>query len=264
MLFGVNVKTSSPSTINTNCLESGFHKLASGKKLNSAKDDAAAIQILTSLIAEQNGNAVAIRNANDGVSFAQVADGALQSVTDNLNRVEALAIQANNGALSASDRSAIQSEVVKLQVGIAQTIESTNFAGKPVFSRESIQFQVSSNNGEIQSYSVDVSQVLEQLSNLDVSSQLKAGQSLELAKELREGVNDLQSDLASFSNSIYQSVNTNRETLLVSIAGRQRIESTEYALESSKGVAFQLKLDVDIALRAQSNALPNGIGKLLS
>ncbi|MFY8300302.1 hypothetical protein AAEU28_16170 [Pseudoalteromonas sp. SS15] len=258
------MKISSPNTINANRLESGFEKLASGKKLNSAKDDAAAIQILTSVIAEQSGSTVAIRNANDGVSFAQVAGGALQSVTDNLNRVEALAIQANSGALSASDRSAIQSEVEQLQAGIAQTIESTNFAGKPVFSGESTQFQVSPNQGETQSLSVDVSQVLEQLSNLDVSSQLKAGQSLELAKELREGVSDQQSDLASFSNSIYQSINTNRETQLASTAGRERIESTDYALESAKGVASQLKLDVDIALRAQSNALPNGIDKLLS
>lgn len=252
------------NTVDSNKSEISLEKLSSGKKINSAKDNAAAIQILSRVLAEQGGSAVAIRNANDGVSYSQVAEDALQNVSDNLIRVEELAIQANNGALSSSDRKSIQSDVLQLQSEIEQTIESANFAGKPIFSGESVEFMVSVSQKNFQSLTINVSDVVEQLANFDVTTQLKAGQSLDLAKNLREKVNEQQSEVASFSNSIYRSINANQETQIASTATQERIESTDYALETAKNVSSQLQRDISVALRVQSNALPSGIEQLLS
>ncbi|MED5332692.1 MAG: flagellin, partial [Pseudomonadota bacterium] len=105
-----------------------FEKLASGKKINDATDGAAAQQIIDRLTSEVEGNRQAINNVYDGISVAQVAEGGLGSINDDVNRIRELTLQSGNGVLSSGDRRAIQSEITQLQENISQTIEQTNFA----------------------------------------------------------------------------------------------------------------------------------------
>src|SRR5690554_3384333 len=103
----------------TNALTTAMERLSSGSRINSAKDDAAGLQISNRLTSQINGLNVAIRNANDGISVAQVAEGALQESTNILQRMRELTLQAGNGANGTDDRKAIQAE-------IAQSIEELN------------------------------------------------------------------------------------------------------------------------------------------
>ena len=97
-------------------LETSMQRLASGLRINSAKDDAAGLQISNRLTSQINGLNVAIRNANDGISMAQTAEGALQESTNILQRMRDLSIQAANATNSTVDRNAIQEEVVQLSL----------------------------------------------------------------------------------------------------------------------------------------------------
>ena len=99
-----------------------FEKLASGKKVNNASDGAAAQQIIDRLTSQVEGNRQAINNVYDGISLAQVAEGGLSNINDDVNRIRELTIQSGNGILTDGDRNAIQSEISQLQDNITQTI----------------------------------------------------------------------------------------------------------------------------------------------
>ncbi len=111
-------------------LGKAFQKLSSGLRINSAADDAAGLAISNRFTSQTRGLNQAIRNANDGVSLVQTAEGALQSVTDNLQRIRELSIQAANGTLNSADREAIQAEIGQLSSEIERIGETTTFNGK--------------------------------------------------------------------------------------------------------------------------------------
>ena len=133
--------------------ESLMEKLASGKQVNDATDGAAAQQIIDRLTSEVEGSRQAVSNVYDGISLAQVAEGGLSSINDDVNRIRELTLQSGSGILSDGDRQALQSEISQLQDNISQTIEQTNFAGKPLLSEDgALSFQVGANAGN----SVDI------------------------------------------------------------------------------------------------------------
>jgi flagellin len=113
----------------SNSLETSMERLASGLRINSAKDDAAGLQISNRLTSQINGLGVAIRNANDGISMAQTAEGAMQESTTILQRMRDLSIQAANATNSTVDRNAIQQEVVQLKSELNRIADTTTFGG---------------------------------------------------------------------------------------------------------------------------------------
>jgi flagellin len=137
-------------------LQTSMQRLSSGLRINSAKDDAAGMQISNRLTSQINGLGVATRNANDGISMAQVAEGALQESTNILHRMRDLAVQAANGTYSDGDRSALQEEVVQLQRELDRIAGSTTFGDRKLldgtFGTE--QFQVGAKSFETIAVSV--------------------------------------------------------------------------------------------------------------
>lgn len=117
-------------TKSTDGLTTSMQRLSSGLRINSAKDDAAGMQISNRLTSQVNGLTVAVRNANDGISMAQTAEGALQESTNILQRVRDLAIQAANGTYSDGDRAALQEEVVQLQRELDRIAATTTFGDR--------------------------------------------------------------------------------------------------------------------------------------
>ncbi len=99
-----------------------FEKLASGKKVNSALDEAAAQQIIDRFTTQVEGNRQAIKNLYDGISVAQIAEGGLSTINDDVNRIRELSLQSGSGILNDSDRRAIQSEITQLQKNIVQSL----------------------------------------------------------------------------------------------------------------------------------------------
>jgi flagellin len=131
-------------------LSQSMERLSSGMRINSAKDDAAGMQIATRLSSQISGLGVAQRNANDGISMAQTAEGALQSSTDILQRMRDLSLQSANGSNSTSDREALQKEVTALQAELTRISDTTTFGGQKLLSGSygTQQFQVGSDSNQ--------------------------------------------------------------------------------------------------------------------
>ena len=131
-------------------LQTSMQRLSSGLRINSAKDDAAGLQISNRLTSQISGLNVAMRNAGDGISLAQTAEGALQESTNILHRMRDLSIQAANGSNSPEDRRAVQQEVAQLQQELTRIADTTTFGDRKLldgsFGTES--FQVGSKSFE--------------------------------------------------------------------------------------------------------------------
>ncbi|MEZ8095326.1 flagellin [Photobacterium swingsii] len=127
-----------------------MERLSTGEKINSAKDDAAGLQISNRLVAQTRGLNVAMRNANDGISIAQTAEGAMQESTSILQRMRDLSLQSSNGANSDDDRVAMQEEVSALQDELNRIAETTAFGGRKLLNGTfgEAAFQIGSDSGE--------------------------------------------------------------------------------------------------------------------
>ncbi|MBB1291264.1 flagellin, partial [Pseudoalteromonas sp. SR43-6] len=155
MMISVNTNVSSLNA-QRNLSQSGsdlatsMERLSSGMRINSAKDDAAGLQIANRLTSQVNGLAVAQRNANDGISMAQTAEGAMSESTNILQRMRELALQSANGSNSDTDRQALQKEVSALQTELTRIAETTSFGGQKLLdgSFGTKAFQVGSNANE--------------------------------------------------------------------------------------------------------------------
>ncbi|WP_217541091.1 flagellin [Vibrio metschnikovii] len=134
----------------TNAQQTSMERLSSGFKINSAKDDAAGLQISNRLNVQSRGLDVAVRNANDGISMAQTAEGAMQETTNILQRIRDLSLQSANGSNSKSERVAIQEEVTALNDELNRIAETTSFGGNRLLNGtfQTKAFQIGSNSGE--------------------------------------------------------------------------------------------------------------------
>jgi len=127
-----------------NSLATSMQRLSSGLRINSAKDDAAGLAIAERMNAQVRGMNVAVRNANDGISLAQTAEGALGKVGDMLQRMRELAVQSRNATNSDGDRANLNKEFAELQKEIDRTVKNTSFNGKKLFATggSDLEFQV--------------------------------------------------------------------------------------------------------------------------
>ncbi|WP_411738325.1 flagellin N-terminal helical domain-containing protein [Pseudoalteromonas tetraodonis] len=196
MMISVNTNVSSLNA-QRNLSQSGsnlatsMERLSSGMRINSAKDDAAGMQIANRLTSQINGLGVAQRNANDGISMAQTAEGAMQASTDILQRMRELALQSANGSNSADDRDALQKEVSALQTELTRIAETTSFGGQQLLDGGfgSKAFQVGSNANEtinLSLSSVAASDIGTKQVNLQSSSQ-GFGSSSAIGEDLSTG-----------------------------------------------------------------------------
>ncbi len=189
-----------------------LERLSSGLRINSAKDDAAGLAISTRFTSQTRGLSVAIRNAGDGISLSQTAEGALGSISDNLQRVRELALQSANGTNSDSDREALNAEAQQLIAEITRTGDQTNFNGRNLLDGSfSSQFQIGANAGE----TIDVS--INQLTADTIGaaetagvSALGTGAALANGDLIINGVaidpSQASSDTASFSDSSFSAI----------------------------------------------------------
>ncbi|MFY8300281.1 flagellin [Pseudoalteromonas sp. SS15] len=155
MALTVNTNTTSLNaqrnlSSSSDSLQTSMQRLSSGMRINSAKDDAAGLQIANRLTSQVNGLNVAQRNANDGISMAQTAEGAMQESANILQRMRDLSLQSANGSNSADDRAALQKEVSALQQELTRIAETTKFGGTSLLdgSFGTKQFQIGSNANE--------------------------------------------------------------------------------------------------------------------
>ena len=137
------------SMLNTNnALQTSFERLASGKRINSASDDAAGLAVSQSLTSAINGVNQAMRNANDGISAAQIAEGALSEVSDILQRMRELAVQANTSFLTSTEKGYLQAEQVSLESALTDVATAAKFSGVSLFAASTFTFQTGATANE--------------------------------------------------------------------------------------------------------------------
>ena len=243
-----------------------FEKLASGKKVNNAQDDAAARQIIDRLTSEVEGNRQSLNNVYDGISLAQVAEGGLGSINDVVNRIRELTLQSGSGVLSSGDRRAIQSEITQLQENISQTIEQTNFAGKPLLSENgSLEFQSGSSPG--QSISVNTQDVAAQLNDvlsIDITSGTSIEDALGAADAAIETIGGARGDLGATQNRFESAARSLTQANVNTAEARSRIQDLDFAQAASQQASNDVIGQAALTVQAQANQQQSQVLSLLS
>ena len=235
--------------------ESLMEKLASGKQVNDATDGAAAQQIIDRLTSEVEGSRQAVSNVYDGISLAQVAEGGLSSINDDVNRIRELTLQSGSGILSDGDRQALQSEISQLQDNISQTIEQTNFAGKPLLSEDgALSFQVGANAGnsvdiETQDFASQLSSVL----SIDLTSGTSINDALSAADDAIELVGGAQGELGATQNALQSTARNLTQANVNAAESRSRIQDLDFAQATSQQAANDVLSQSALTIQAQAN-----------
>jgi len=177
-------------------LQTAMERLSSGKRINSAKDDAAGLAIASSMTSSIRGMTQAVRNANDGISMAQTAEGALDEVSNMLQRIRELAVQASSGTYSDDDRTNLQAEVSELKSQISNILTKTDFNGVKLFDGSAgtegkVSIQVGANKGD--TIDLNLSNVLEK-ANTSEDEDAPATLPTALAKVLGGGDSGVEDD----------------------------------------------------------------------
>jgi len=249
-----------------NGLDTAFQRLSSGFRINSAADDAAGLQISSRMTSQVEGLNQAVRNANDGISVAQTAEGAWQEVTSSLQRIRQLAVQSQNGINSAEDRLALQKEVSALKTEITRIADNTQFAGTNLLDGNySANFLVGANAGQNIGVSIGTDFDTTGLSINDLSVATVGGASGAIASidAALSTVNATRADLGAIQNR-FQSTIRNLSNISENVtAARSRIQDTDFAAETANLTKFQITQQASTTILAQANQRPQAALSLL-
>lgn len=261
-----NTIGSSSAISNQNNLKTNFERLSSAKKINSAADDAAGSAIATRFTSKIDGTNTSIRNAGDGISLTQTAEGDLNSITTNLQRIRELALQSGNGTLNDSDREFIQNEVNVLQDEISRVVETSNFNGVDLLKGEnSLKFQVGPNAGDtIELQTSDFKTALESIGDIDVTRQENIEGALGSVDDLLDQVSERRSELGATQNRFESTVDNLRTNEINDSSARSRIEDADFAKEVSELAANDIRDKVQIAMQSKANASQKDVLDLLN
>jgi flagellin len=252
-----------------NSLDTSFKRLSSGFRINSAADDAAGLQISNRLSSQLNGLNQAISNANDGISLAQTAEGAMEEITNALQRIRTLAVQSQNGINSSADRVALQKEVSALKTEISRIATTTQFGGVNLLDgKYSAKFLVGANAG--QNISVNMSRTGGGfgtsglgLSNLSISSVTGASAALASLDSAIKTIDGKRADLGALQNR-FQSTIRNLSNIVENVsAARSRIRDTDFAKETAELTRSQILQQASTTILSQANQRPQAALSLL-
>jgi flagellin len=250
-------------------LATSMARLSSGYRINSAADDAAGLAISTSMDQQVQSYTVAQRNANDAISMAQTADGALGSVSDILGTMRTLATEGANGAISTADRGYLQTEFSQLQAEIKNILTSAKYNGIQVTAAtaSSVSFQVGINNVSTDRIAVTFGGV-QLTALLTASTQVggTAGNSQSALSAIDTALNSVSTSRANFGAAInrFDVVVSNLQTVsLNTSAAESRIKDVDVATETANLSREQVLIQAGASVLAQANQSPQVALKLL-
>ena len=248
-------------------LQTAMERLSSGKRINSAKDDAAGLAIASSMTSQIRGMSQAVRNANDGQSMAQTADGALDEVTNMLQRIRELSVQSSSGTYQDSDRTNLQTEVTALTSQITQIVNNTKFNGVGLFtgsagSGGTVTIQTGSSSSD--TVDMDFSQLdLSAATGVDISTQTGASGALTTLDTAITTVATKRATLGA-SQSRLQSVVNNLNSNITNLSdARSRIEDADFGQETTNLAKSQILSQASTAMLAQANQSQQNVLSLL-
>jgi flagellin len=263
----------------SDALSTSMSRLSSGLKINSAKDDAAGLQIANRMTSQIRGQTMAIKNANDAISIAQTAEGAMQEQTNILQRMRELALQSRNDSNTDDDRVALEKEFQSMTKELDRIAASTQLNNKNLLdgsTTTALTFQVGSNSGSDNQISITLTDAMNTtaggaLSALNsqtisgVASDIEANFSgaITAIDDALKNINTTRADLGAVQNRLtstianLQNINENAE------AARGRVQDTDFAAETAQLTKQQTLQQASTSVLAQANQLPSAVLKLL-
>jgi flagellin len=250
-------------------LSTSMQRLSSGMRVNSAKDDAAGLAIAERMNTQVRGMNVAIRNANDGISLAQTAEGAIGKVGEMLQRMRELAVQAANATNDTTDRAALDAEYQQLADEIDRTIEATRFNGKQILKTSASQsFQVGANTTDQVSINTTDLSAATTITNVTGGSAAitTAGNASTAMANIDLALADVNTQRA-----LYGAVQNRFESIIATLqvssenlsAARSRIMDADFAVETANLSRAQILQQAGTAMVAQANTIPQQVLQLL-
>jgi flagellin len=279
-----------PQTINTNIaslnaqrnlnmsqasLATSMQRLSSGLRVNSAKDDAAGLAIAERMNTQVRGMNVAARNANDGISLAQTAEGALGKVGDALQRMRELAVQARNSTNSDNDKDSLNKEFIQLQGEINRVLGGTTFNGKKILGADAttLTFQIGANTSVDDTIDVSTDNMV---SNSDISAitattaSIGSGTTAGSIKNVIDSI-DTALDTVNNTRATFGATQSRFDAIIANLqqavenqaAARSRIMDADFASETANLSRAQILQQAGNAMVAQANQLPQQVLRLL-
>jgi flagellin len=264
------LRASNASNAASRMLGTAMERLSTGKRINGAKDDAAGLAIATSMTAQVRGMNQGIRNANDGISLAQTAEGAVDEVGNMLLRIRELAVQSSSGTYQdATDRSYMQTEVDQLTAQINQVITNTKFNGVTLFdaSTATVTIQTGANAADT------VALTMANLTSLtasggaagsyNVSTAVGASGILATLDTELESLSSARATLGAGQNRLESVVNNLTDNATNLSEARSRIEDADYSSETTAMAKAQILAQASTAMIAQANQSQQNVLSLL-
>ena len=239
-----------------------MERLSTGKRINSSKDDAAGLAIASSMTSDIRGMNQAIRNANDGISLAQTAEGALGEVTNMLQRIRELAVQSASGTYSDDDRANLQAEVTELGAQIDTIISDTTFNGVTVFGSSDVTIDIQTGYGSADQTTLTVT-------GLDVSAasgaDISAGDAsvLDDVDDALAAVATTRASLGAGQSRLESIVNNLTNNVANLSDARSRIEDADFSAETTNLAKAQILSQASTAMLAQANQSQQDVLSLL-
>ena len=260
------LKAQASSTRANDMLGNAMERLSTGKRINSAADDAAGLSIATNFTKDIRALNQGVRNANDGIALAQTAEGALDEVTNMLQRMRELAVQSSNGTYDANARTAMDAEVTDLEKQVQDIIDNTKFNGVQVFTDGTTPgtaveiFIDAARPVELVNPAIDATA---KLANIDVSGAGAAGTSIGVIDNLITEVNTARSGLGAGQNRLDSAINSITTTAVNLADARSRVMDADYSAETTALAKAQILGQASTAMLAQANQSQQGVLSLL-
>jgi flagellin len=246
-------------TTSQSALNSSLQRLSSGLRINSSKDDSAGLAIATRMDSQIRGQTVAIRNANDAISFAQTAEGGLAKQTDALQRMRELAVQSANGTNSSGDQANLDAEFTALTAEVTRLGTATKFNGSAVFGTSATVFQVGADTTD----TISVAAITTGSIAGSVSSAAAATTAITALDTALTAVNTTRATLGAVQNRFESVVSNLQVSVENQSAAKSRIMDADFAAETANLTRGQILQQAGTAMLAQANSLPNGVLALL-
>ena len=280
-----SMKAANASTQAGKALGTAMERLSTGKRINSAKDDAAGLAIATSMTSQVRGMNQGIRNANDGISLAQTAEGALNEVTNMLQRQRELTVQASNGTYSADDKTNLAAEMDALNTQIQSVLNNTEFNGSKLFAGgesaatpgtldPAVENKITIQAGANASDTVEINLGAGLANNaafiaatgtfgVDVTDLAGDGSELALFDDAIKVISTTRANLGASQNQLESAVNNLSSNITNLSDARSRIEDTDYSAETTALAKAQILSQASGAMLAQANQSQQNVLSLL-
>ena len=260
-------------------LATSVQRLSTGLRVNSAKDDAAGLAIAERMNTQVRGMNVAIRNANDAISLAQTAEGALSKINDMGQRMRELAVQSANATNNATDRESLDAEFQALSAEIKRNLEGTSFNGTKLFAAlATMTFQVGANNATTDQIAVITTNLTTETSMTgilgggaggggaaaaDIKDVGKSREALDKLDKMLATVNAKRAEFGATQNRFEAVIQTLQVSAENQTAARSRIMDADFASETAALTRAQVLQQAGTSMLSQANSLPNNVLSLL-